>query len=153
MSTAGTKQVLAFAQVKNVDGGSFVINGGKDARYECSNSECLARWTDVERWAACEKAEWRASKPFAGIAGFWISHLYSPWKKLSTIAKHFIKVKDDRERLKVFINTVLAEQWEEAGETPDAEKLYARREHYAFGDDEEAVVPQRGLFLTTAVDV
>lgn len=149
----GTKQILVWAQVKNEDGGSFVIGGGKNARYECINADCQARWTDVERWAACELAEWRAEKPFNGVAGFWISHLYSPWKKLPQIVKHFLTVKDDRMRLQVFINTVLAEQWQDAGETPDAEKLYARREHYPFGDQEGAVVPQRGLFLTAAVDV
>jgi len=149
----GTMQVLAWAQVKNIDGGSFVVNGGRDARYECINSACLARWTDVERWAACELTEWRADKPFNGIAGFWISHLYTPWKKLSAIAKHWLSVKDDRMRLQVFVNTVLAEQWQDAGETPDAEKLYARRGAYPYGDDIDAVIPQRGLFLTTAVDV
>ena len=120
--------------------------------YECENLDCRAHWTDLDRLSACESAEWRASAPFAGIAGFWISHLYSPWKKMAEMVGHFLRVKDDRTQLQVFVNTVLAEEWQEKGETPDAEILYARRESYPFGQTAH-VIPQRGLFLTAAVDV
>lgn len=119
--------------------------------YLCSNPQCNARWNDNQRWSACEKAVWVAEKPFQGIAGFWISHIYSPWKKLSEIVEHFMRVKDKPQEYKVFKNTVLAELWEDKGETPDAEKLYARREDYPHSY--EAIIPQRGLFLTAAVDV
>ena len=121
------------------------------AAYQCENPACNALWNDNQRWNACNKAVWKAEKPFAGIAGFWISHLYSPWKKLSAIVDHFLRVKDKPQELKVFINTVLAELWEEKGETPDAQILYAQREDYPHSA--EAIVPQRGLFLTAAVDV
>jgi phage terminase large subunit GpA-like protein len=132
------RQVLKWAQVK------FEPLG-----YECAR--CKALWGDVDRWAACEKTEWRADQPFRGTAGFWISHLYSPWKKLGAMVDDFLERKGDRQRHQVFINTTLAELWQDEGETPDEEILYARRESYPFGD--QAIVPERGLFLTAAVDV
>lgn len=143
-------QLLRFGQVK------FDTSLDKDkiplsAYYLCSHPTCGYRWTDIERKAAADRAVWKAERPFHGIAGFWISHLYSPDKNVADIVRHFLRVKDDKEQLKVFTNTVLAELWEEKGETPDAEILYSRREDYPHGS--EAIVPQRGLFLTAAVDV
>lgn len=117
--------------------------------YECAH--CKARWDDDLRKAACEQAEWRAEAPFRGIAGFWISHLYSPFKPLAELVDQYRKAEGDRERYKTFVNCSLAELWQEEGETPDHEILYARRESYPHTD--AAVVPQRGLFLTAAVDV
>jgi phage terminase large subunit GpA-like protein len=118
--------------------------------YRCAH--CGDLWGDIERWAACDKGvEWRAEAPFSGRAGFWISHLYSPWKTLAAMVEKYQASHRDPQAYKVFVNTTLAELWEEQGETPDYELLLARREDYPA--NEEAVVPERGLFLTAAVDV
>lgn len=135
----GQLQILKWGQVKFKP----------EAAYECAH--CAARWNDAQRKAACEKTVWRAEAPFRGTAGFWISHLYSPWKTLESMVEQYHATKGDRERYRTFVNTTLAELWQEEGETPDEELLFARREKYPFGD--KAVVPQRGLFLTAAVDV
>jgi phage terminase large subunit GpA-like protein len=121
------------------------------AVYYCPH--CDSPWSDLQRHAACERAQWRAESDFTGIAGFWISHLYSPWPRqnISSLAAEFIEAGHDRNKLQVFINTSLAEGWQDEGETPDHELLYSRREEYPHGD--EAIVPARGLFLTAAVDV
>lgn len=121
------------------------------AYYQCAH--CPARWNDVQRWAACERVQWRASVPgpFKGIAGFWINHLYSPWKRLRDIVAKYLASKDDPYEYITFVNTNLAEMYEQTGETPDEEVLLARAEDYAFGED--ATVPQRALFLLCAVDV
>ena len=70
------------------------------------------------------------------IAGFWVNHLYVPptWKTCASITNQFLTAKDDRQSLKTFINTVLAEEWVEEGVAPDKEILYARREGYPFGE-------------------
>src|SRR5581483_11782416 len=117
--------------------------------YKCA--ACGAVWADEERWAACERTEWRPEGPFRGTAGFWISHLYSPWKRMAAMVADYLDRKEDRQRYKVFVNTTLAELWEEQGDTPDDEILLGRREEYPAND--QAVVPTRGLFLTCAVDV
>jgi phage terminase large subunit GpA-like protein len=117
--------------------------------YKCI--ACGMVWDDQQRRAACELVEWRAQAPFRGTAGFWISHLYSPWKRLADMVGDYESGKADRQLYKTFVNTTLAELWEEEGETPDEELLYAKAEDYPFGD--ETIVPARGLFLTAAVDV
>jgi phage terminase large subunit GpA-like protein len=130
----------------------------RTARYHCEFCcECNASmellcdrgWTDAERWEAVEQGEWRAHAPFSGVAGFWISELYSPWKQLWEIAIDFLSKKDGENRQE-FINTSLAENWEQKGEAPANELLYlrAQMEPYQRGN-----VPAGGLFLTCGVDV
>jgi phage terminase large subunit GpA-like protein len=122
------------------------------ARYHCV--ACDQPWTEQQRWTAVNHhAEWRADRPGGNVAGFWVNHLYVPptWKTAASITRHFLNAKTDRQSLKTWINTVMAEEWVEEGEAPEKELLFLRREPYQFG--ETAVVPQRGLFLTAAVDV
>jgi phage terminase large subunit GpA-like protein len=145
-------QVLRFTQVKGEDGGSFVPAPAK-ARFECA--QCKYRWSELEKWDAIQHGEWRPSKPFNGVAGFWINQLYSPytWKRTGKIVQQFLKAnKTGPAALRVFFNTVLAETWQDKGARPDYQALYdSRRESYPFNDS--AVVPMRGLFLTAAGDV
>ena len=49
--------------------------------------------------------------------------------------------------MKIFINTVLGETWEERGKGADDDSLLSRRERY------EAEIPEGVLLLTAAVDV
>lgn len=116
------------------------------ARYHCEH--CDAPWDDAARWKAVERGEWRANAPSNGIAGFWISELYSPWKTLSEIVLDFLSKKDNPQDLQTFVNTSLAENWQEKGDAPEWEILLSRREDYPIG-----TVPKGGLFLTAGVDV
>ncbi len=118
----------------------------RSARYHCE--ACDEAWDDAARWKAVEQGHWQASAPFNGVAGFWISELYSPWKQLSEIVLDFLTKKDSAEDIKTFINTSLAENWIEKGEAPEWEILLARREGYDVG-----TIPAGGLFLTAGVDV
>lgn len=136
----GDEQVLAWERV------TWDPGQPETAKYKCS--ACDQLWSDVERWTACESGEWRATRPFHGVAGYWISELYSPWKKLSDLAFDFLAKKDDPSAFQTFVNTSLAETWREQGEAPDHEKLMARREKsYRLGD-----VPAGVLFLTAGFD-
>ena len=148
----GHYQVLRWAQVKDP---RFPGQQPAATAYLCEQEGCGALWSDVERWAACERGEFRGGRPFEGIAGFWISELYSPWKRLGDMVTDFLSKKDDPLQLQTFVNTSLAETWREPGEAPpDYEKLMARtipREGeagYRFGQ-----VPPGVAFLTAGVDV
>jgi len=141
----GHMQVLRWPQVK-WDNELF----SKEARsasayYECE--QCGGRWNDVERWRAVEAGRWEALAPPCGVAGFHISELASPWKKLQEIVLDFLSKKNDPEQLKTFVNTSLAETWK-FGETPEWEKIWQRREKYPLG-----TVPRRALILVAGVDV
>lgn len=118
----------------------------RSARYHCE--ECNAPWDDAMRMAAVDRGKWIASAPFTGIAGFWISELYSPWKRLEAIVLDFLAKKDAAGELMTFVNTSLAENWVEQGEAPEWERLVNRPKLYDSG-----TVPKGALFLTAGADV
>lgn len=101
-----------------------------------------------------EAGEWRATRECAdpNVRGYRLPSLYSPlgWLSWAQIRDEFLKAKrsKDPSKLKVWVNTMLAQCWEEKGDAPPWEALYARREPYPCN-----VVPRDGLVLTAAVDV
>lgn len=116
------------------------------ARYGCEH--CGALWSNAERWKAIRTGEWRATATgAAGVVGFHLNELYSPWRKIEEITADFLSKKSNPESLKTFVNTSLGETWEEQGETLDNDVLYRRREHYP------AAVPTGAVVLTAGVDV
>jgi phage terminase large subunit GpA-like protein len=142
----GKPQILAWRNVRFEKKGDDIKKRAETAAYACEH--CGALWNDVQRWAAVERGEWRADQPFNGAAGFWISELYSPFKTLRELVADFLKAKDNPERLKVFVNTSLAEVWTVQGTAPSWKRLYDRREDYPYSK-----VPRGAYFLTAFVDV
>lgn len=134
----GEFQRLKWAQVKWTD------DDPTTARYCCEH--CGALWDDVQRHRAVRKGRWEATAPFNGIAGFHISELYSPWRKLEETVRDFLAAKDDYEMLKAFINTSLGETFEVQGEGADSHELMRRLEDYRG-------VPDGVHTLTAGVDV
>jgi len=84
----------------------------------------------------------------SGHRGFWISVLYSPWATWSDIAAEFLKSKNYIELLMNFVNSWLAEIWEEKTEESKPEILITKAGTY-----KEGVVPAGVLVLTAGVDV
>ena len=127
-------------------------NDPETAQYECP--ECTTLWTERERLDAIHKAGQKpnggyvATAPFKGHAGFHVNKLASPWEPLSKLVQRWLEAKGDLEKLKTFINTQLAETWEEKGEAPEHMRLYERRAQYPINSCPEGVV-----FLTAGVDV
>ena len=142
----GTEQILTWPQVRwdlNKDGS----HKPETARYHCI--ACDAAWRDETRWAAVSKGRWVAEQPFAGIAGFHLNEIYSPWVRLAAMVKTFLSARaggDDM--MKTFINTSLGETWMESGEAPDWQRLQGLKEEWKPG-----TVPAGGLFLTAGADV
>lgn len=134
---------LVWSQVK------WQENDPSTAQYECSH--CQKPWTELDRLKAIApgRAEYVATKPFDGHAGFTCNAIASPWQPLSRMVEKFLEAKKDPEKLKVFVNTSLAQTWKPAVDVPDHERMYERREPYAM-----EVVPNEDIkFLTMGVDV
>ena len=101
-----TAQVLEWGQVR------WEKNKPETAKYHCC--ECDAEWSDIQRKQAIRSGEWIATAPFSGTAGFHLSGLYSPWVDIAELSKLFLESKHTgQEALRVFVNTVLAQSWEE----------------------------------------
>ena len=138
----GDEQVLAWKGVEfEKDNGRI-----KDAYYVCSG--CGSPWSDTERLRAVSQGHFRPSAEFTNIRSFHISGLYSPWNSLFEQAVYFDSVRKYPEKLKVFINTVLSEVFDEgaSGESIDAKALMERAED--FGE----MLPEEVVILTCGVD-
>jgi len=113
--------------------------------YVCQ--ECGGVIDESDKAAMLAQGEWIATEPFKGKAGFHINKLYSPWVPWPVIVADFLEKKKLPETLKVFINSTLAETWEEQGEKLEEGPLLARREHYGPN------VPEGVLLITAGIDV
>ncbi|MCI0600041.1 MAG: phage terminase large subunit family protein [Beijerinckiaceae bacterium] len=118
--------------------------------YLCES--CDGRVEERHKTAMLGAGEWRAAavSADAGTIGFHLSALYSPigWLSWAEIARLWEAAQTTDEAKRSFKNSVLGETWVEAGEAPDWQRLYERRESWAFG-----TVPSGGLFLTAGADV
>jgi phage terminase large subunit GpA-like protein len=139
----GEYQTLKFAQL------TWPKGKPKQAVYVCEH--CSARLENHQKHTMLARGEWRPSAVGdGGTAGFWLSSLYSPvgWFSWADAAEMFEKARKNPTLLQVFVNTVLGETWAEAGDAPDWQRLYERRENYRLG-----TVPAGGLFLVAGCDV
>lgn len=117
----------------------------KEVKWRCPS--CLGEYS--EHKIRRQHAEWIAENPAAienRIRSFKINAFSSPWYTWKQIVKEFLESKDDPEKFKVFVNTVLGESWEERGAIDDESILVERREEYA------GELPDGVLVLTLAVD-
>lgn len=87
-------------------------------------------------------------------AGFWLNKLYSPlgWRSWASLVEKWEEAQKAQKTgsssaLKEFVNSSLAETWEEKGTGADSDTLRRRAEDYPPG-----IVPLRGLMLTMGVD-
>ena len=100
-------QTLNWSQVR------WEKNRPETTFYHCKH--CDAEWSDVDRKKAIRTGEWIATKPFKGTAGFFLNGLYSPFVDLSELVLLFLESKHSgQSALRVFVNTVLAESWEDS---------------------------------------
>ena len=117
----------------------------KDAHIVCKG--CGSAWDDSKRVHAISNGYWKPNAEFNGTRSFWISGLYSMWNSTYEQANYFHQAKDLPETLRVFINTVLAETWDEdAGESVDSYKLKERAEE--LGDQ----LPRDVVILVAGID-
>lgn len=118
----------------------------EDVRYRCD--ECGVLIEEHHKTWMLEEGVWVADNPDADPLhrSFHLNSLYSPWWDWQELVKSFRQAKGNVEKLRVFVNTVLGETWKEAGEAPDWENLFNRRETYKG-------VPEGALLLTCGVDL
>lgn len=140
----GAMEWLKWGQLKWADGQP------ESARYQCEH--CGERFEEMHKPAMLRGGEWRATAPSNGrTAGFHLSGLYSPlgWCSWEQLVDDFLRAKGDAPALKSFVNTRLAETWEEDyAAKVSADGLLAKRLDYKPG-----VCPTGVVLLTAGVDV
>ncbi|QDC11268.1 terminase [Oceanicola sp. D3] len=76
---------------------------------------------------ADELEDWQSRPQSTRSRGFHIWKAYSVFTSWDSIVAEWFEAKDNPERLRVFTQQVLGEAWEDRGDAPDAEKLFACR--------------------------
>lgn len=147
----GHEQFLSWRQVRlgeKDESGQYVP---ADARYACE--KCDARWTDVERWRASRKGEYRATAEFRGHLGFRLPVFAVIGRKLAEIVEQFLDAQGDPNALQVLTNTQFCEFYDDKGEAPDEHELMKRRVDYAEFLPSGRELPEGVSVLTAGIDV
>lgn len=143
----GHMQTLEFKQIK-WNNGATADEARDMSWYECE--KCNAKITDGYKIQMLRAGEWRAVKKAdrPRKVSFRINTLYSPWVRFGDIAYEFLKSKDFPELLQNFVNSWLAEPWQETRQKLDSDKIKERQSEYP-----ESVLPPKILGLTGGADI
>lgn len=142
---------LKFAQFKWPDKAEVPDRRERAARAAYHCQECGGVITDRDKRRMLQAGRWqtvRGSHAGAKSVAYWISTLYSPFTSFSEIAEAFLKAKDDPELLQNFVNSWLAEPWEDTKLKTSAELVLERRTEIP-----PFVLPKWTRLLTGGVDV
>lgn len=142
---------LVWAQVKFA--GKDDVPEGMDraatAVYCCQ--ACGGVITDREKANMLPNGRWqivhRKSSATKSVA-FWLNTLYSPFTTFQEIVAEFLKSKDDPDMLHNFVNSWLAEPWEDTKLKTNAEMVMERQT-----DTPEWVLPPWTKLVTGGIDV
>lgn len=143
----GEHQTLTWDMVKWDSGQE------SEAWMECKH--CGGKWEDHHRIRAIQSGEWRSTAPFKGVRGRHLNGLYrliGKKKAYSTFLHEFVvkfrqAKSKGREGLMVWVNTFLAETFEDEVEKIDDDAMLKRRESYT-----QQTLPDDAVVLTAAVD-
>lgn len=142
---------LKFRQLKwpEEKEGMTASERADQAVYVCQKCGCVI--TDQHKDRMLRFGEWRTVRENNAVhrkVGFWISTLYSPFVRFSEIALEFMQSKDDPEKLQNFVNSWLAEPWEDTKLKTSADTVMERQT-----DVPEYQIPNWARMLTGGVDV
>ena len=119
------------------------------AAYVCQECGCVI--TDNDKHNMLRLGEWRVVRhdtKYARTVAFWINTLYSPFVRWADIAKEFLGTKDDPEEFQNFVNSWLAEPWEDTKLKTNADLVMERQTELP-----AHTVPSWAKLLTGGVDV
>lgn len=150
----GHLQTLKWANVKWtwIDANGNSVSKPEEAVYVCEG--CNAELSDFERVRMVMSGRWIATRPGSIRRGYHLSGLYRIMGKkrayksyLHEFVVKFLEAKaGGPEQMRVWINTFLAECYEEDFEKIDINPVYNRRETYG------PSIPKKCLVLTMTVD-
>lgn len=152
----GRYQVLKFRPKKGESGGVKWPEGMDDpqivryaAWYECEH--CHERIDDRHKMEMLRRGKWEPeNSPIGRVrsVAFHINSIYSPWVTFGDVAAKFLAAKNIPEELMNFINSWLAEPWEDKSSKMSPNIVLEKQLDY-----EQGRVPEQAQLLTLGVDV
>lgn len=143
--------LLRFKQIRFPDGKDLTYaERAKEAVYICQ--ECGCEITDRDKIKMLRRGEWRDTKGTCvgrpRKVSFWLNSLYSRFLTWAEIALEFLGSKDDPEKLQNFVNSWLAEPWEDTKLKTTEDTVMERQT-----ESPPYMVPAWAKLLTGGVDV
>lgn len=144
----GAYQVLTMKQLKWPEG-SNAYDARDAAEYHCIS--CGNIIDDRQKMDMLRHGRWKTiNKPPKRVhsVAYHLSSFYSPWLTFGDMAYKFLSAKDEPERLMNFINSWLAEPWENKANRMQSDIVLNKRLNYLRG-----TMPAEAQLLTCGVDV
>lgn len=143
----GKYQTFRFKQIKWPKTAKTPEEVQATAYYECET--CHGIITDGHKPGMLRAGRWESEiKRGSRKTAFHLNAIYSPWVRFGDVAYEFIRSKDFPELLMNFVNSWLAEPWENTEVKMNSDIVLERQSEY-----EEGVVPDGTLLITAGVDV
>lgn len=119
------------------------------AFYSCQECGCVIN--DRDKQVMLQRGEWRTVRQNTTLTkkvAFWMNTLYSPFVRFSEVALEFLDSKKDSEKFQNFVNSWLAEPWEDTNLKTSVDLVMKRQTELP-----ETVVPEWAKMLVGGVDV
>lgn len=143
----GYYQTFKFNQIKWPKSSKTPESAQATAYYECEH--CHETINDGHKQTMLRSGEWRSEKKSGTRkTAFHLNAIYSPWLRFGDVAYEFKKSKGSAETLLNFVNSWLAEPWEQTEVKMNSDKVLERQTEY-----EEGMVPDETIIVTGGVDV
>lgn len=146
----GKEIEFKFSNLRFSDDKSLSIaDRAETANYVCQECGCLIN--DSNKMRMLRQGKWKIvmrRTQSARKVVFFLNTLYSPFVRFSEVAKEFLSSKKDSEKLQNFVNSWLAEPWEDTKLKTNADLILERQTNLP-----ELVVPDWAKILTSGVDV
>lgn len=144
----GTFQEFIFKNIK-FDSTQLPREVKYDAYYECES--CKGCIEDRHKKEMLRLGKWKSVNQPVGRAkkiAFHLNSIYSPWVTFGDVAEKFLESRDQPEKLMNFINSWLAEPWENKANKMRSDVVLEKQ-----GPNERGRVPEKAQILTAGVDV
>ncbi|MBP2657891.1 MAG: Phage terminase large subunit [Firmicutes bacterium] len=145
----GHNQLFVFKQIKWPEDMKDPQLVRFAAWYECEH--CHQRIDDRHKMEMLRSGEWKNQNVPVGrikSIAFHLNSIYSPWLTFGDVAAKFLSVKDTPEDLMNFVNSWLAEPWEDKASKMKSDVVLEKQYTH-----EQGRVPEQAQLLTLGVDV
>lgn len=144
----GEYQLLEFKQIKWP--AELTLQQVKYAAYyECQ--KCKGHIDDRHKMQMLRAGRWQQINTSIGRihnVAYHLNSIYSPWVTFGDIAAKFLSSKDIPEELMNFINSWLAEPWEDKANRLQSDVIMEKQLNY-----EQGIVPETAQIITMGIDV
>lgn len=132
--TCGGYQVLTWKR--------FIIPEKDPTRAHFKCKACGKPIDEKDKLDIIGRGAWVPEAEFHGNAGFhiWAAYSFSAKTTWKAIAREFLEAKDNPALLRVWVNTVLGETWEDRGEAIEAKSIKAHAETFPEELDNGALI-------------